>query len=119
MKRLRSATIPGQIDLTSVSATDDFIVPADHTTRPGADAITVNPPGPSDHSAIYRDPGALDATRLALEMRPLPCVGVAAGIRGAVEPVVISRLEQQVGEKAERLGDRVDLLLGIGQGELP
>ena len=52
-------------------------------------------------------------------MRPLPCVGVAAGVRGAVEPDVISRIEQQAGEKAGRLGDRVDLLLGLGHGELP
>jgi hypothetical protein len=117
MRRLRSGKIPGQIDFTSISAADDYIVPADRTTRAGVDAITVNPPGPSDHSAIYGDPGALDATRLAMELRPLPCVGVAAGVRGAVEPVVISRLEQQAGEKAGRLGDRVDLLLGIG--ELP
>jgi hypothetical protein len=114
MRRLRRAEIPGQIDLTSISATDDFIVPADHTTRPGARTITVNPPGPMDHSAIYGDPGALDATRLALELRPLPCVGTADGVRGAVEPVVISRIEHEVGEKAGTLGDSVDFLLGRG-----
>ena len=58
----------------------------------------MNPPGPSDHSEVVKDPAALDVVRLALEHRPLPCVSVVDGVRGAVEPVVISRAERSVGE---------------------
>ena len=64
--------------------------------------VTVDPAGLSDHSAILRDPAALDAARLALEGRPLPCVGVATGVRGAVEPVVISRAERTAGAGRRR-----------------
>ena len=43
-------------------------------------------------------PGRARRGALALEMRPLPCVGSPPGVRGAVEPVVISRIEQQAGD---------------------
>jgi hypothetical protein len=117
MTRLRSSKLPDQIDLTSIGATDDFIVPADQTTRADAQNITVNPAGPSDHTAVYRDPAAMDAARLALEQRPLPCVGIVAGVRGAIEPVVINRVEHQIGDSIGRRADAVDVLLG--QGDLP
>jgi pimeloyl-ACP methyl ester carboxylesterase len=114
MRRLGKSSLPEQIDLTSISAVDDPIVPADHTTVPGARTATVNPPGLSDHSAILRDPAALDTARLALELRPLPCVGVATGVRGAVEPVLISRAEDVAGRAGGALGRGFDLLLGKG-----
>jgi Peptidase family M23/Alpha/beta hydrolase of unknown function (DUF915) len=117
MKRLRSSKLPEQIDLTSIGATDDFIVPADQTTRSDARTITVNPAGPSDHTAVYRDPAAMDVARLALEQRPLPCVGFVAGVRGAIEPVVIDRIERQAGDSIGQRTDIVDVLLG--RGDLP
>jgi Peptidase family M23 len=117
MRRLRLDPLPPNINFTSISATDDFVVPADHTPIVGGEAITVNPPGPSDHGAIAHDPGASDAARLALEQRPLPCVGVVAGIRGAVEPVVISRTEQTAGDVLGAGGDSLDRMLG--QGDAP
>lgn len=95
--RLRRGRLPDQIDLTSVSGVDDVVVPADHTGVSGAESVTVDPAGPSDHSAILRDPRGLAAARLALEGRPLPCVSWTDGLRGAVEPVLISRIEHTVG----------------------
>ncbi len=114
MRRLERAPLPEQIDVTSIGATDDLVVPADHTTRPDVRSLTVNPSGFADHSAIVRDPGALDAARLALEGRSMPCVGVAAGVRGAVEPVLISRAEHTVGEVGGALGATADALFDIG-----
>lgn len=117
MRRLQHAARSEQIDFTSISAVDDFTVPADHTAIAGGDQLTVNPPGAADHTAIPRDPAALDATRLALEQRPLPCVGVVDGVRGAVEPAVISRAERTVGDVVGTGGDYLDQL--FGQGDAP
>ena len=52
--------------------------------------------------------------RLALEQRPLPCVGIAAGVRGAVEPVVISRAERTAGQLAHRATRLTDTLQKAG-----
>lgn len=115
MRRLQRDPLPENINFTSISAVDDFIVPADHTAISGTDAITVNPPGASDHGAIARDPGASDAARLALEQRPLPCVGVVAGVRGSVEPVLISGAEHTAGDVVGAGGDFFDQLFGPGE----
>ena len=114
IRGLTATSLPDQIDLTSIGAVDDVIVPADHTARPGARSVTVDPAGLSDHGAIVRDPAALDAARLALEDRPLPCIGIATGVRGAVEPVLISRAERTAGEVGAAAGAASDSLLDLG-----
>ena len=114
IRDLGRAAFPEQIDLTSISATDDVIVPADHTTRSGVRSVTVDPAGFSDHSGILRDPDALDATRLALERRSLPCVGLVDGVRAAVEPVLISRAERTAGEVGGAAGAAFDARFDIG-----
>ncbi|MGZ4754140.1 MAG: peptidoglycan DD-metalloendopeptidase family protein [Acidimicrobiia bacterium] len=114
MRGIKDRSLPEQIDLTSIGAVDDVIVPADHTVAPGARSITVDPSGLSDHSAIVRDPAALDATRLALEGGALPCVGVATGVAGAIEPVVISRVETTIGQVGNVVGHASDAALGKG-----
>lgn len=105
---LRTTPIPEQMDVTSIGGADDVVVPADHIGLPGAHAVTVDPAGITDHSAIVRDPRALDAARLALEDRPLPCVDVVTGVRGAVEPVVISRAEHTAGDAGRLAGQAAD-----------
>jgi hypothetical protein len=110
MRRLAATPWPGQIDATTIAAVDDTTVPADHATFPQAPTATVNPPGPSDHSAVVNDPAALDVARLALEHRPLPCISVVEGVRGAVEPVVISRAERSVGELGRAAAQITDTL---------
>jgi murein DD-endopeptidase MepM/ murein hydrolase activator NlpD len=106
--------LPEQVDLTTIGGADDVVVPADHASRPGARSVTLDPEGVADHTGILRDPDALDAVRLALEGRGLPCVGVATGVRGAIEPVVISRAEHTAGAGAGAVGDAVDAASGRG-----
>lgn len=110
MRRLAAMPWPGQIDPTTIATVDDTTVPADHATVPQAQTAFVNPPGPSDHSGVVNDPAALDVVRLALEHRPLPCVPVVDGVRGAVEPVVISRAERSAGELGHAAAQITDAL---------
>jgi hypothetical protein len=105
MRRLRAVDLPDHVELTSVSGVDDVVVPAVSTTKRGAASVTTNPAGAGDHAAIVRDRQAMTAARLALEQRPPACVGWADGIRGAVEPVLIRRVELTVGRGAARLVD--------------
>ncbi len=114
IRGIRKSPLPDQIDVTAIGAVDDVIVPADHASLPGARTVIVDPAGLSDHSSIIRDPGALDATRLALEQRGLPCVSAATGVRGAVEPVVISRAEHAAGAVGRAVGWASDALVGGG-----
>ncbi|HEY3722420.1 MAG TPA: peptidoglycan DD-metalloendopeptidase family protein [Acidimicrobiia bacterium] len=104
IRGLRATAPPEQIDVTSIGGADDVIVPADHIGLPGARVVTVDPAGIADHGAIVRDPAALDAARLALEDRSPPCVDVVTGIKGAVEPVLISRAEHTVGAAGQVAG---------------
>lgn len=105
---LRGADFPEHLDVTSISAPDDVIVPATATRFPGATHVTVDPAGLDDHSNITRDDRPLAAARLALEGRPPPCVGVAQGVRQAVEPVVITRLERLAGRAGQAAGAVAD-----------
>jgi hypothetical protein len=114
MRGVARDPLPEQIDLTTIGGADDVVVPADHASRPGARSVTLDPAGVSDHGGILRDRAALDAVRLALEGRGLPCVGLATGVRAAIEPVVISRAEHTAGAVAGVVGDAVDAASGRG-----
>jgi hypothetical protein len=103
--RLWRQGLPEQIDLRTFGATDDAVVPPPVTRVAGAQTFTVDPDGLADHSAIVDDPGVMTAVRLALERRPPPCVGWFEGVRGAVEPVLIRRLELSVGDAVARALD--------------
>jgi hypothetical protein len=116
IRRLRSRALPRQIDMTSVGGTDDTVVPAVATDKPGAESVTTDPPGLDDHSGIVRAPQSMTAVRLALEQRPPACVGWAAGIRGAVEPVLIRRVELGVGRGVARALDPPLLPVGLFPG---
>ena len=105
---LQTRPLPEQIDLTAFGAVDDVVVPADHTARPGARPVTVNPAGVADHARVLEDPRALDAVRLALEGRGAPCIGLVDGVRGAVEPVLVSRAERVAGEAGRAAGRVAD-----------
>jgi hypothetical protein len=106
--RLWSHPLADEVDLTSVSGDDDVVVPADRTVAPGSHDITVDPAGSDDHSSIIRDPKAMAAVRLALEQRALPCTSWRDGVRGAIEPVLISRAEHTLGAVAKRAAQLVD-----------
>jgi hypothetical protein len=89
--------VPEHIDFTSIGATEDVMVPATNISLPGADETTVAVNSLSEHTAIVQDPAALRAVRAALEGRAPPCVGIDTALRGAIAPVVISRIEHLVG----------------------
>jgi hypothetical protein len=112
VRGLLDRRLPEQIDLTAIGAVDDVVVPADHAVHRDGRAVTVDPAGWSDHARIVDDPAAMDATRLALEGRGPPCVGVVDGVRGAVEPVVIARAERVAGEVGARAGQVLDAIGG-------
>lgn len=97
MRRLEQSRLPEGLEIRSIGAFDDFIVPADSISAPGTTDVVVNPPGFSDHSAIVSDPGALREVRLALEGRPPACRSLLSHLRGEVEPVVISGVEHELG----------------------
>lgn len=92
--------LPDHVDFTSIAGVDDVLVPANRTAVPGGRSVTVDPAGVSDHGAIVEDPSAMRAARAALEGRPPPCTSLADGVRGAVEPVVVSRVEHAAGSLA-------------------
>jgi Peptidase family M23 len=91
--------LPDHIRFTTIGATDDLVVPATQIGVPGAREVVVNVGGGplDDHSNIPQDPNALRAVRAALEGRPPPCTDASDGLRGAVMPVLISRLERGLG----------------------
>jgi hypothetical protein len=96
--------LPQNIHMTSIGASDDYVVPADHISAPGADEIVVDVDGlGSDHHDIPKDPEALRAVRAALEHKPLPCTSLLDGVRGALEPVVLSRLTHDLGQHGGEL----------------
>jgi hypothetical protein len=55
----------------------------------------------------------MTAARLALEQQPPVCVGWAAGIRGAFEPVLIRRVELTVGRTVARTLDAPLVPIGL------
>ena len=103
MKKLWDRPLPDQVDMTSIAGDDDFVVPGSVTDAPGARQVTVDPGGIGDHSAIVTDADAMREVRLALEQRPPSCVGLLQGVRGAVEPVLIRRLELSLGHAVSKL----------------
>jgi len=100
MNDLWGHRLPEHVDFTSVGGVDDVVVPASQIDVPGGTEVVIDVGGVSDHSAIPDDPRALEVVRAALEGRPPPCVGWVEGLRGAIEPVVITRVEHTVGDVA-------------------
>ncbi|HUF83359.1 MAG TPA: peptidoglycan DD-metalloendopeptidase family protein [Acidimicrobiia bacterium] len=100
MNDLWAHRLPDHVDFTSIGGADDFVVPAGQIDVPGGTEVVVDVGGINDHSAIPADPRALQVVRAALEGRPPPCVGMVEGLRGAIDPVVITRVEHTVGDVA-------------------
>ena len=98
MAHLHARALPDHLDVTTVGGTDDVIVPANRIHVPGATEVVVDVAGVNDHSAIHHDSRALQVVRSALEHRPPPCTSLLEGLRSAVEPVLISRVEGDLGE---------------------
>jgi Peptidase family M23 len=101
MAHLFDGGLPDKVDVTSIGGTDDAVVPANHIGVPGGQQIVVDVDGLNDHHEIPSDPRALMAVRAALEHKALPCTSLIEGIRSAIEPVVLSRVAQDVGRFAD------------------
>lgn len=102
---------PDHFDITSIGAPDDVVVPATQIGAPGAAEVLIDPQGVGDeHHAVTTDEHALAAVRLALEGRPPPCTSWLTGLRGAIEPVVITRVEHELGSVGARAGRIVDAM---------
>jgi plasmid stabilization system protein ParE len=97
LERMRRSPLPEHVEVTTVGGTDDVVVPADRIRIPGATEVVVAVDGLADHGAIPRDRRALQVVRSALERRPPPCTSVLEGLRGAITPVVLSRVEGDLG----------------------
>jgi hypothetical protein len=108
MKRLDSAHLPDEVQLTTVGAATDVIVPADAAGRTGARGTTVIPEGLNAHKAVLSDPSALRAVRAALENKPLPCQSLPTVVTGKVLTVTISSLEDGIGRLGEAAGHIAD-----------
>ena len=112
LRTLWERRLPGHVDFTSIGGVDDYVVPPSQIDVPGGRRVVVDPAGfVDDHNAITQDARAMRAVRLALEGRPPACVPLAEGIRGAVEPLLIARLEHGVGRAGAAVGRGVDALV--------
>ncbi|HXY95262.1 MAG TPA: peptidoglycan DD-metalloendopeptidase family protein [Acidimicrobiia bacterium] len=100
IREIQASGVPEHIDFTSIGATEDVVVPATNISLRGAHETTVAVDNASEHSAIVEDPAALRAVRAALEGRAPPCVDLGTALRGAIAPVVISRLSHLGGDLA-------------------
>jgi hypothetical protein len=112
LRSLWERRLPDHVDFTSIGGLDDYVVPATQIDVPGGRRVLVDPAGVADdHGAITQDRRAMRAVRLALEGRPPPCVPLAQGLRGAVEPLLVTRLEHGVGSGGAAIGRGVDALV--------
>jgi triacylglycerol esterase/lipase EstA (alpha/beta hydrolase family) len=100
MKLLEHAKLPTGVQLTTIGAATDFMVPANAASRPGAQSATVIPRTLNGHTGIVTDPETLRNVRAALEGRPLPCRSLANEVIGEVLPTAISGVEEGVGADA-------------------
>jgi hypothetical protein len=96
LDRLDGAPLPAVVDLTTIGAAGDYVVPATRAHRDGAASFDADPLTVSPHSAVVRDAAALRAVRAALEHRAMPCQSLGEAIDAALFPVVIEHVEGSV-----------------------
>ena len=114
LDRIHDAAMPDDVDVTSIGAALDVVVPASSTDVEGAEHVVVNPWSLGAHSAILTDSDALRAVRAALEGRPMPCVSFGDALVGAVAPAVISRVEHATGLVVGGVGAGADVVGATG-----
>ena len=95
---LQASHIPPLVDFTSIGAAQDVIAPAGDTAKPGVQRRTVVPRGLNGHSGIVTDDSALQATRAAIEGKPLPCQSLTTILTGEVVSTAIAVAERRIGD---------------------
>jgi hypothetical protein len=108
MRRLRAAKLPGTVDLTTVGAVADPVVPAVIATRDGAQHSVVATSPFNAHSAVQTDADALRALRAALEHRPVPCEPWQTAVATALVSPGLTEFERGVGTLGQHAGALVD-----------
>jgi hypothetical protein len=108
MRRVANAPLPELIDLTTIGAATDLVVPGTLATRPGAQHTTLIPHVLNAHAGIVKDPAALASVRAALEDRPLPCRSFLTTVAGEVAPTVAAAAESSAGDAVAAVAARAD-----------
>jgi triacylglycerol esterase/lipase EstA (alpha/beta hydrolase family) len=108
MQRNASEPLPELVDLTTIGAATDLLVPGNHATRTGARHTTLVPHVLNAHAGIVRDPAALASVRAALENRPLPCRSFLTTVAGEVGPTVVAEAESTAGRGLAAAAGAVD-----------
>ncbi len=103
MDHLWERHLPEHVDFTTIGTSEDYVVPANRISVPGAQETVVGVESPSPHTAILTDPDALRAVRAALEGNAPPCVGLVTALRSSVAPVVITRATENLGIAASKV----------------
>ena len=97
-RNLHTVHLPPVVELTSISAAQDVIAPAGDTARDGAHKRTVIPHSLNGHTGIVTDDSALQATRAALEGKPLPCQSLTTILTGEIVSTAIATTERGIGD---------------------
>jgi hypothetical protein len=108
MRRLAEAELPGTVDLTTVGAVLDPVVPAVVATRKGANHSVVATSPLNAHAGVQTDADALRIMRAALEHRPVPCEPWGTALATALVSPGVAELERGVGT----LGQHATALAG-------
>lgn len=103
IRDLAAAPVPEGVDLTTIGAVGDLLVPADQTRVDGAANLVVDPDGWWEHGSIVTDDGALGTVRLVLEDAPPPCLSLPEAVRSRVQPELIHAAYRLSGRLVGRL----------------
>jgi hypothetical protein len=93
LDRLDGAPLPPVVELTTIGAAADYVVPASRAHRRGAARFDADPVAVAPHGAVLNDAGALRAVRAALEGRRMPCQSLGEAVDSALFPTLITRIE--------------------------
>lgn len=95
--RLRAEGVPDGVDLRTVGARNDLVVPGDKTHVPGHPSVITDPGGVAAHADLPGDAATTRELQLGLAGRPPTCTGFADALADAVVPEVISAATHSVG----------------------
>jgi hypothetical protein len=108
MRRLDRARLPPMVDLTTVGAVTDPVVPGATATRTGADHTVVATSLLDAHGKVTTDGDALRVMRAALEHRPVPCESWGTALATALVSPGLAELERGVGALGRAAGQAAD-----------
>jgi hypothetical protein len=97
-ERLQATPLPEGLDVISIGAPYDYIVPETATHLDGAQHVTVDPDGiGSQHTTLTTDEATQLVVNNALLGRPAPCVSLRTALASAYFPERIAFIERTPG----------------------